>query len=556
MEKEYSVSRGDELFEAMEEEKKRRKKKIVRTSVIIAVVAVIVMVIGVSVLRKRVQNRFDFTMFQVQSAQVTRGTISTVVSGSGTLSAVDVEEISVPKGVEVEEVVIKAGKEVKEGDLLVKVNMTSVSSTLSSVQAEIDEIDDKIADAEGDTVSSSVKAGVSGRIKKIFAEKGDSVADVMAEKGSLALISLDGYMAVDIEADKLSVGDSVKVKRADGSKIDGTVETVSGKTVTILVTDNGPKYNEKVTVLGSDGKEIDSGKLYIHNPLSVTGIAGKISDVKASLNTKVSSSTTVFLLTDTEYRADYESLLRERREKEEELVALLKIRQKGAVTAPFDGLISAVTYSESSALSGKEISLLNIYPGKSMSVTIGVDETDILSLKVGQEADITVSSVSEDTFTGKVTEINKTAETYSGMTQYSATITFDKAEGMLSGMSADVDIKIEGVENALIIPVDALKQTSSSSYVYTQYDEKSKEYAGRTEVEVGISNNKFAEIKSGLKEGDTVYYTESNSGGMFGGMFGGNFDGGRGGNMSDFGGGRGDNMPQIPEGVDIPDFGG
>jgi len=449
MDKEYSVSKGDELFEAMEEERKRRKKKIIRTAVIITVVAAIVMVIGVSVLRKRVQNRFDFTMFQVQSAQVTRGTISTVVSGSGTLSAVDVEEISVPKGVEVEEVVIKAGKEVKEGDLLVKVNMTSVSSTLSSVQAEIDEIDKAISKAEGDTVSSSVKAGVSGRIKKIFAEKGDRVADVMAEKGALALISLDGYMAVDIKADKLSVGDSVKVKRSDGSKIDGTVETVSGKNVTVLVTDNGPKYNEKVTVLGSDGKEIDSGKLYIHNPLSVTGIAGNVSAVKASLNTKVSASTVVFSLTDTEYSADYESLLRERKEKEEDIVSLLKIRQKGAVTAPFDGLISAVTYTESSALSGKEVSLLNIYPGKSMSVTIGVDETDILSLEVGQEADITVSSVSEDAFTGKVTEINKTAETYGGMTQYSATITFDKAEGMLSGMSLNGDAFF--YENALEI---------------------------------------------------------------------------------------------------------
>ena len=80
MDKEYSVSKGDELFEAMEEERKRRKKKIVRTAIIIAVVAAIIMAVGVSVLRKRVQNRFDFTMFQVQSAQVTRGTISTVVS--------------------------------------------------------------------------------------------------------------------------------------------------------------------------------------------------------------------------------------------------------------------------------------------------------------------------------------------------------------------------------------------------------------------------------------------------------------------------------------------
>lgn len=456
------VSKGDELFEAMEEKKKRRKKKIIRTVIIVVTVLAVSLVMGVLILQRQVKSRFASAEGEVQSAQVTRGTISTVVSGSGTLSAVDVEEISVPYGVEVEEVAVKAGKEVKKGDLLVKVNMTSVSSTLTSVQAEIDEIDDEIADAESDTVSSTVKAGVSGRIKKIFAEKGDKVADVMADKGALALISLDGYMAVDIETDKLSVGDSVKVKRADGSRIDGTVETVSGKTVTVLVTDNGPKYKEKVTVLDSDGKEIDSGKLYIHNPLSVTGIAGEISSVRVSLNTKVSASTAVFSLTDTEYSADYESLLRERKEKEEDLVALLRIRQDGAVTAPFDGLISGVTYSESEDVQGEAVSLLSLYPGKSMSVTVGVDETDILSLALDQEADITVSSVSEEAFTGKVTEINKTAETSSGVTQYSATVTFEKAEGMLTGMSASVDVKIEGVEDALLIPVEALKQTSSS----------------------------------------------------------------------------------------------
>ncbi len=565
MDNEISVSKGDELFDAMEEKKKKRKRKIIRTVIIVVTVLAVSLAVGVLILQRQVKTRFASSEGEVQSAQVTRGTISTVVSGSGTLSAVDVEEISVPYGVEVEEVSVKAGKEVKEGDLLVKVNMTSVSSTLTSVQAEIDEIDDEIADAEGDTVSSSVKAGVSGRIKKIFAEKGDKVADVMAENGALALISLDGYMAVDIETDKLSVGDSVKVKRADGSKIDGTVETVSGKTATVLVTDNGPKYKEKVTVLDSDGKEIGSGKLYIHNPLSVTGIAGKISSVRVSLNTKVTASTSVFTLTDTEYSADYESLLRERKEKEEDLVALLKIRRDGAVTAPFDGLISAVTYSESNNTEGEDISLLSLYPGKSMSVTIGVDETDILSLALDQEADITVSSVSEDTFTGKVTEINKTAETSSGVTQYSATVTFDKAEGMLTGMSASVDVKIEGVDDALLIPVDALRQTSSSSYVYTQYDEDTKEYSGRKEVEAGISNNNYVEIKSGLNEGDTVYYTESQSGGIFGNMFGGmsDFGGGSmpdfgGGSMPDFGGGgSGGSRPQIPSGGGgFPGFGG
>lgn len=57
-------------------------------------------------------------------------------------------------------------------------------------------------------------------------------------------------------------------------------------------------------------------------------------------------------------------------------------------------------------------------------------------------------------------------------------ITLEKAEKWLSGMSASVAIRIEGVENALLIPSDALMQTSSSSYVYTSYDEETGE-AGR-----------------------------------------------------------------------------
>lgn len=565
MSNDVSVSKGDELFEAMELKRKKRKKKIIRTVIIVLLAIAIVLVSGVAILQRQVKTRFATAEGEMQSAQVTRGTISTVVSGSGTLSAVDVEDIAVPYGIEIEGVTVKAGREVKKGDLLANVSMTSVSSTLTSVQAEIDEIDKEIADAEGDTVSSTIKAGVSGRIKKIFAEKGDIVSDVMYKNGALALVSLDGYMAVDIETEKLSAGDSVTVKRADGSKIDGTVESVSGKTATILVTDNGPKYKEKITVLNSKGKELGTGKLYIHNPLSVTGIAGKVSSINVSLNTKVSASTTVFTLTDTEYSADYESLLRERSEKEADLVALLEIRKNGAIVAPFDGLISAVTYSGDSTNQGEDISVLSLYPGKSMSVTVGVDETDILSLELGQEADITVSSVSEDTFTGTVTEINKTAETSSGITQYSATVTLDKAEGMLTGMSASVDVKIEGVENALIIPVDALNQTSSSSYVYTTYDEDTKEYGGKTEVQAGISNNNYVEIKSGLNEGDTVYYTKSQSGGIFGSMFGGmgDFGGGNipdfsGGNMPDFGGsGGGGNRPQMPSGGGgFPGFGG
>lgn len=173
-----------------------------------------------------------------------------------------------------------------------------------------------------------------------------------------------------------------------------------------------------------------------------------------------------------------------------------------------------------------------------MSVTISVDESDILALDLDQQADITVSAVSDETLSGVVTEIDKTDS--SGA--YTAVITLDKLEGMLPGMTASVDVRIEGVDDAILIPADALHQTSSGYYVYTSYDEETQEYGGKVDVVPGLSNSNYVEIKSGLNEGDTVYYTEKES---FTNPFGGGFGGGSGGGMPSFGGGSdgGGSMP-------------
>ena len=141
-------------------------------------------------------------------------------------------------------------------------------------------------------------------------------------------------------------------------------------------------------------------------------------------------------------------------------------------------------------------------------VTIGIDETDILSLKEDQEAEITVSSVGEEIYSGQVSDISKVADTSTGVTQYSAEIQLDKAPGMLPGMTADVDIKIEGNENALIIPIEALHETSTGFFVYTEFDQETQQYGGRVDVVPGMRNDHEAEILSGLQEGDTVYYTK------------------------------------------------
>ena len=536
------MQKDDALFEALGRNKKRKRRRIIITVVSILLVMTIIAATGVTILQKRVREQFASSSGEVQSYTVTTGTISTVVSGSGSLTDVDLNAVTVPDGVEITEVLVKANDTVTAGDILATVDMASVISAMADLQAEIESLDQEISQAEDDEASSVIYAGVSGRIKAIFAEADDEVADVMYAHGALALLSLDGYMALDMETTALASGDTVTVKLSDGDAVTGTVETVMDGKATILVSDNGPEYEEAVTVLDSDGNQLGEGRLYIHSALRVTAYAGTVDAVKTSLNKKVTATTKLFTLEDTAYSANYNSLLRTRSEKEETLLQLLTIQRDGAVLADAPGSVYSVDHTEGGS------AVATISADEKMSVTISVSESDILSLALGQTVTVSVASVGEDSFAGTLTEINRTT---SSSGTYSAVVELPKAEGMLSGMTASVSVQIEGVENAILIPIEALHLTSNGAYVYTRYDEEYQEYGGKVDVVTGLENSTYVEIKSGLSVGDTVYYTESQS--SFGGFGGfspmgnmGDMDFGNMGQMPDFGGG---NMPSFGGGM-------
>ena len=538
--------RDDALFETLGKNKKRKKRKIIITVVSIVLVFAIIAVVGVSFLRQRVREQFASGSGEVLSYEVSTGSISTVVSGSGSLTDVDLESITVPEGVEITEVKVKRNQAIAQGDILATVDMASVVSAMADLQLQIEDLDEQLSDAEDDSASTTIYAGVTGRVKAIFAEAELSVADVMYEHGALAMLSLDGYMAVDIETDALAVGDSVTVRLSDEEEISGTVESVVSGKATVLVTDNGPEYDEAVTVLSEDGTTLGTGNLYIHSSLKVTGYAGTIAKVNTSLNAKVSDTTKLFTLEDTGYSANYTSLLRDRAELEETLLELLTIQRDGAVLAANDGSVYSVDHSDEATTS-----VVTLSADEKMSVTISVDESDILSLELGQSVSVSVSSVSEDSFEGTLTEINRTS---SSSGTYSAVIELAKAEGMLSGMTASASVRIEGVDDAILIPIEALHKTSDGAYVYTSYNEEYQEYGGKVDVVTGLENSTYVEIKSGLSVGDTVYYTEQESGFSFGNMGFGNMPGGM--DFSNMpGGGGGGEMPDFGGGQ-MPDFGG
>ena len=509
----------DNLVEMHIKARRHRKRKTIIILTAVVAIVLVAVIVGVSVLRNKISEQVSSSTSEVESADVTVGSISTTVSGSGTLADEDVESIEVPSTLEISDYYVEEGDAVSEGDLIATVTQASLLSSMSDAQDALDALDEEIADASGEEVSDEITASVSGRVKKLYVAEDDDVVSAMYDYGALLLLSLDGYMAVDIADEDLTAGDTVTITTADGDSYSGIVEKNVSGTATVLITDDGPEYDAEVTVADSDGNTLGSGTLYIHSQMAVTGYAGTVDSLSVSENASVSSGDTLITLDDTETSASYDTLLKEREEAEEELAALITIYKEGGICATTDGVISSLdsddssetadtaSMSQAASSTTSYTTVATISLNTSMIITISVDETDILSLSEGQEAEVTIDSISEDAYQGTVTEISTSASSDSGVTSYSAEITIEKTDDMLSGMSASVVITIEGVDNALLIPVDALHQTSSTAYVYTEYDESTGELSGMVEVTTGLSNSSYVEITDGLSEGDTVYYT-------------------------------------------------
>lgn len=199
--------------------------------------------------------------------------------------------------------------------------------------------------------------------------------------------------------------------------------------------------------------------------------------------------------------------------------------------------------STSSSYTTGESTAFTIYTSDSYKISLNVDELDILSVKEGQTAKITLDAISDQEFEGTVTKVGTVGSTTGSSTKYTVEITIPKNDNMLLGMSASATITVSESDNAVLIPLDALQENGDKTYVYTSLDEDGN-LSGETEVETGLSNASMVEITSGLSAGDTVYYiaAETDSSDMTIMSFGADAGAmGDGGNMGggDMGGGPG-----------------
>ena len=278
---------------------------------------------------------------KVLSAVPEENTISTVLSGGGTLSPQEGTAQSLPQALELKTYYVKNGQTVSEGDPIAQVDLVAVKAAISELQEVMDTLDAAIASESSKTNDSVIRSGTAGRVKKIYAREGTAAADTVYESGALLLLSLDGLMAVDLEA-RAEVGQRVTVTLSDGTALEGTVESVSDGTATVTLSDETAPLDDSVTVTTEDGEALGTGNLYIHSRLRVAGAYGTVSKISVRENQQVSAGSALLTLKDTGHTAEYARLLNRRTELEDQMESLVRLSKDGILHADCGGTVSGV----------------------------------------------------------------------------------------------------------------------------------------------------------------------------------------------------------------------
>ena len=333
----------------------KAKKKQLKKAVTWALLAALVAGLAAMPLLAKKKAEADGPVASILSGTVETGSITTALHGGGTLSSEDVEAIKLPTGVKITEFLVKNGDFVAEGTPLAAVDSVSVMTAITEVTDTMEYLQKEIRNSKEETVSSTVAATAGGRIKQVFAKQGDNVQEVMLRDGALAVLSLDGLMAVKIEKKmELPTGSSVTVTFGDDTEAEGRVESNLDGTIVVTVEDESYAIGQKVIVTTDEGKRVGSGELYVHNAWTATAFSGTIKTVSAKEESKVSSGATLFTLSDTDFKAQLEYLSSLHREYEELLQDLFRMYNSGTIDAPCDGTVSGVDEDSVHLLAAEE----------------------------------------------------------------------------------------------------------------------------------------------------------------------------------------------------------
>lgn len=504
----------------------------------------------------------------VWSDVVYRGSISSMVTGTGSTKARSAKTLTLASGGVVRDVFVSAGDHVEEGDPLYNVDSTEAEKAVKDAQQAVEDAHKGIETAQKSVQDYEKQLGNLGRSyadltvsapfsgKMLDAENiqsGDRIGSgqrlgTLVDDSTMKLTLYFSYAfendvtqgrAVDVSIPSTmqtlrgTVSEVNKLRRVtpEGSSLFEAVVTVSnpgtltagmGATASFLAASGEEVYPYEPGELNySRSQEIEAkagGDVLLANLHSYAQVtAGQtllqikeddLSDEADAINSNISNAK------DSVRRAE-ETLANA----EESLEKAKKALEDYHAVAPMSGtVISCSLIPGETCESGR--AAITIADTSVMLVDIQIDSMNIMYVQPEMPCDLTMyGSAGEQYFFGTVDTVSMEGKNENGYSYFPATVLVDNPDGeMKPGMPVDYSMVASQSDDCLLVPNQAVKQSALGTCVFIKADTPPENALNPDElglelpegfhavpVTVGLSDQTSAEIVDGVEEGQEVF---------------------------------------------------
>lgn len=514
--------------------KKSKKGLIATISVVLAVVIIITSVVIVKI-------KTDKT--EVTLTEISTGSISETVEGTGTITAGAVKDYKVQAVANVKEVYVKTGDRVKEGDLLASFDTESLDAQIKTLESSYNSAKASYNSAVKN--QKTAKSNLSNTDKQIKAleKKKEQIKNSLTNKTAKSSASVQTYSTYDASY----LGDALSKIAEELQKITDDVETLTKllQTITdeiINQIENGNIDPDKIAQAvadavsklieqGLDGLKIDKEEI-----LEIIKSAIKSVDWQKIVKQITDSDSVALASTEIQLASLYAQKAVFKTQADGTLVSAQKTALESTKSAldvvksqsesmrigwkaSFDGVITScdLVAGEQTSLLSKGIRLENT---DSLTVTISLGKQDAQKVKVGMPV-----KVDNGNFEGEVTFVSPTASGGAGSSILDSVGSIAGVSGLSSltssgagvdcqitiknpdsslivGFDTDVSISTGEYNDIVVVPIESLVLEKTGSYVYLYNEAEST--VKKVQIETGATSDTIYQVVSGINAGDKI----------------------------------------------------
>ena len=453
--------------------------------------------------------------------------LSNSLSGTGTLNPANTYNVKSLVAGKVLTSTIEEGDIVEEGTVLYTVDASDATTKAEQASITLQQAQrsyDKTVDRQ------YVRAEVAGVVATLKVAKGDEVTsgqEVAVIRDSSKMVLHLEFPAADAAA--FSVGQSAEVT-LDGTfeTLTGTVTAVTGtdtlstgnlltRTVTITVRNAGGLTTAQAATATINGVSCIAAKCFEYQAerTLTTLAAGTVTAINVQEGGAVNKDDIVLQISGEDLTGAIQSAAETLRSAELNMDNLQEAMNNYTVTSPISGTIIEKNAKAGDALTAGA-DLCTIYDLSYLVMVINVDELQVSDISVGQSVQVTADAVPDKTYTGTVTRVSMKGSSNGGTTTYPVTVRIDETEGLRPGMNANAEIVIAEAKNALAVPNAAIVRggyvlvtKDSPSAANADPDMTAPEGYVYVPVKIGVSDDDYTQIISGVTGNDTVAYDPS-----------------------------------------------